>query len=299
MGDIMAEFSPVKTALTGFTILKEKPAAVAVWAGLAVAFYVVFVVLMIAVMGAGAIGALVSAGAGGTPDLGAMGGGIAFALLLMLLFIPASMYVSSVIYCAVNRAVLRPDDGGSFYVRFGPDEFRVFLLLLIFVALYIGFVIVCSIVIGILGMLGGIGRFIGTLAYLAALIYLATRMSLAVPQTFATGKLNVFGTWELTKGRFWPILGSYALMAVIAVGIAIVFIIVMSILMAVLGMGSMMSAAGGGTPDVAAMLGGMGVGMILMIVLYLVLLGILIPITYSPPAAIYRDISGSATTEVF
>jgi hypothetical protein len=52
---------------------------------------------------------------------------------------------------------------------------------------------------------------LGLLAAVGLMLMLAVRLSLAPPLTFATGRIDLFGSWALTRGRAGRILGAYAL----------------------------------------------------------------------------------------
>lgn len=52
---------------------------------------------------------------------------------------------------------------------------------------------------------------VSALGVFVFLIWLAVRLSLASPLTFDTRRVRVFGSFALTRGRFWSLLGAYLL----------------------------------------------------------------------------------------
>ncbi|MDO9166628.1 MAG: hypothetical protein Q7U13_11040 [Rhodoferax sp.] len=154
--------------------------------------------------------------------------------------LPACLLYYGVLNAAVNRLMLRPSDKRFAYFAFGADELRqvavMVLMALIFFAIYILGVIGVVILVAAMKTTAGTPAAVaagifGGLAFLALFMILAVRLSLASAQTFATGRINLFGSWALTKGQFWPILGAYLLALVLAL---IAYAAVAAILMLVM-----------------------------------------------------------------
>jgi hypothetical protein len=104
-----------------------------------------------------------------------------------------------------------------------------------------------------------------------------------------TQRVDLFGSWGLTKGRFWPLLGTYAIAFSLSVVVLLLIFAIAAILAMLIGGGvgsavmpsDMSSVAAVLTPPRLAYLVVTSIGQALIW-----------PITLSPPAAIYRAITG-------
>lgn len=171
-----------------------------------------------------------------------------------------SFAVNAVQYAAVNRMILRPSDSAFGFLRLGGDELRqlgvaIGLALVIFAAYLVGVIGVTMIAIALGAVNKGLALFAGVIAGLALvafLIVLMVRLSLASAQTFATGRINLFGSWRLTRGHFWSLLGAYLLALILA---AIVWMAIQALAMvAAMLVGGGMSAVGEmQSPDVSSL----------------------------------------------
>lgn len=139
--------------------------------------------------------------------------------------IPVSLIISAVLMAAVARAVLAPGGGSLGHLRLGMDEVRVFfvtLIICILTAIIAVVVFVLAAVVGgvAVGAMEGWGVLVMVLAMLGAgafIIWLSVRWSLAVPITVAEKRFAVFDSFNLTKGRFWPLLGMALIAGVMAI----------------------------------------------------------------------------------
>jgi hypothetical protein len=164
---------------------------------------------------------------------------------LYLVLLPTLLIYYAVLYSAVNRMMLRPRDKAFAYFSLGGDELRQLALMVLqglaLMAVYIAGVIAVVVLAAVAGSINvGLAVLVGIfggLAVVALMVLLLVRLSLASAQTFATRKVNVFGSWALTRGHFWPILGAYVLALVLTmIAYAAVFAILM-LLMVILGGG--------------------------------------------------------------
>ena len=128
---------------------------------------------------------------------------------------------------AACRAVLRPNDSTFGYLRVGSDEFRLLITTLVIAVIFLVVGVVTFIIGGIvmavtsggalrgmqpgtpppaaaLGMLA-----VGSLPGVLVMVFLAVKLSLAGPQTVGQRAIEVFGSWTLTKGRFWKIVATF------------------------------------------------------------------------------------------
>jgi hypothetical protein len=223
-GMTMDQFSATDAALAGFRAAREKPRTVAIWAGLMAILSFVVAIIVVSTFG-DQLTALTEA-LEGEPDpqttLAAMSG-------MWPLFLGSILYVlatNSVLLAAVNRLILRPQDGARAYLRVGGDELRqalvqVLLYLVLFAAYFFG-VIAVAILLAVGSAVGGqgLGMLLGLVAGLglmAGMIVLTVRLSFVSTLAFDTGRIDLGASWEMTKGRFWPLLGAYLIASVLAV----------------------------------------------------------------------------------
>jgi uncharacterized Tic20 family protein len=218
-----------------------------------------------------------------------------------LLLVPIGLLVGAVIKTAMNRIVLRPQDKAFAFLRIGGDEWRQFLLnLMVMVTVAGGYVallvaiVVLAVAIGLLyrtapvvgfllGVAGGIGGG-------AAAVYVAVRLSLASARTFATGRVDLFGSWDVTRGHFWPILGTYVLatflvMVVVSMGNAVIFCIAA----VTTGLGPTADAML--HPDYASLVRYFTPSVFVYLGLNAVVSAVSLPISATPAAAIYAALT--------
>lgn len=296
----MREFSAVEAATTGFRLMKERPKTIAAWAGFYLVYMIAVALLVFALLGVGFFNSFDDLAPGETPDLDSLMSGAGTIILPLLLMIPIAFIYSAMQYGAVNRAVLRPEEGGFGFFRLGGDELRLILFTLVYGLLAVGAVLALVLVVAILRSVSGVLAGIGGIAAACGVIYLGVRLSLAMPMTFARRKLNIFGSWELTRGRFWPMLGAYLLSGLFAVAVTIAAVIVILIV------GGMF--VGSASISMAGASGGVGSAGAIAVMLFVQLLNlaiqaalsaVILAITVSVPAAIYRELTGSEAAEVF
>ena len=206
----MTEISATDAGLVGFRVIKSKPLIILAWS------------LLMILSGAAAIAVLAPAFGAMTrlddaPDPAAAITALsAIAPVISILFL-GSLVLAAVISAAANRAVLQPQNSAFGYLRLGPDELRQLAVRVVYALLgIVGMgVLIAAIFImarsGGGGGLRGLGIFITCVLAVGGAVYLAVRLSLASAQTFDERRINIFGTWALTRGQFWPIFLTYLL----------------------------------------------------------------------------------------
>lgn len=240
-------FSATDAAFEGFRLIRRKPSVLIWWT---LAYLVVFAVMAAVMIGPMAIiipqlEALEALGDAARPeDLMPLAGPY-FGMLALLL--PLGLLSNAISYSAVTRAVLTPAKSAWGYMRLGGDEMRVLL-----VSLVLGLVLIGIYMAAIFAALFAAGAgaameapFMYLLAFLVGLfgfvvvIWLSVRLSLAVPLVIDRKQVNFFGSFRLTKGKFWPLLGMGLLVAIITIVISLLISLVTQPLLLMLGSGLM------------------------------------------------------------
>lgn len=129
-------------------------------------------------------------------------------------FLLSTIVGRSVVYSAIFRAVIRPQERGFFHLRLSSAELWVGLVLLVqYVCIWltmVGLVLLATLfwvptfVAAAHNSLSGweipVGA-IGVLAAAAVFIWLVIRFSMAMPMTFAQQQFRLFESWSLTRGK--------------------------------------------------------------------------------------------------
>ena len=298
----MSRFSVSQMAMTGFRVVRENPAAVALWALLQAVGVFSILGMMVGLVG-GPFARLqsLSREPGATPDPQLVTELLTQFVPFILLIIPVGLLFGAVTTAAMNRIVLRPQDKAFGFLRVGAAEWRQFLLSLqialvvigaeiaaiiafVVLAVGIGFASKAAPVAGVLlGVVGGFGL-------VGAAIYVAVRLSLASARTFATGRVDLFGSWDITRGHFWPILGTYVLAVFLAIivmsmGGAVVFCI------AAVTTGLSATADVMFHPDYASPASFFTPSQIVYLALNAVVSALVLPIQATPAAAMYAALT--------
>jgi hypothetical protein len=197
----MTGFSASDAAIDGFRVIREKWRLIVGWS----AFNLLALIILVVVA---TISIFIAAAVSPSPEAATTAGAVIGFILAGL----GTMTVEAVIVAGLYRAVLRPDEPGFLGLRLGLDEIR---LVVVWVALITFAGVVSAIAMNLAGPLGQAG---GTalsvavlLAILAATFYVFVRLSLAGPMTFDRRRITLAGSWRLTRGRFWALLGMCAL----------------------------------------------------------------------------------------
>ena len=306
----MAEFSASDAAFTGFRVVAQRPWIVAIWAVLQLVSALGFNLFM-AYSAGPAIAKLDQVGFPRpdqdlSPELDLFRQ-VAPTYLVVLIGV---LVLNAVLYAAMNRAVLKPDESRFGYLRLAADELRQLGLFAIFFGLgiiaYAVLIIVSAVVIVILGLATGgagtaalgLGLAILLPAVICAVIFVAVRLSLASPMTFDTRRIDPMAAWRMTRGRFWPMLGAYAIGFVLSALVVLLTLAIARAAVAVVGGGvgalpaglqvDLSSVAAVVTPPRLAFLFVNAIGQALIW-----------PVTMTPPAAIYRALRPSSASRAF
>jgi hypothetical protein len=285
----MVQFSVSDTAFEGFRITRERPAAVGVWILIEIVVLAVTAMIMASNPAYAQMAALMSkAQSDPQATIAALRALVPGLMSTALLTTPLSLVAGIILRNAVYRAVLRPSEHGLAYMRVGLDEVRVLLVTLIIALIAMGLVFLGTFVVALLASAGTVGALFGALALVATMVgvaYVMLRLSLAGPQTFAERRINLRGSWQLTKTAFWPMVGSYVIALILYI---VVFFLISAIRS---GLASLLGGAGGG-----AMLGAGKLALtsplgLLELLLEGVASGLGLAILTGPGALIYQIVS--------
>ena len=300
----MAEFSASDVALTGFRIVRERPRVLAIWIVVQIVIQLAMTVAMIQLAGP----ALSRFAFGGTPPSRDPAQAMAILQQLgpfYLLILVFSLVFYPIVFSTMNRAVLRPEEEGFGYIRFGADELRqIGLFLLIFVlgiGVYIAFIIAMVVVFAAVGAVVGLRAtasgtaasmgvgIIAAVLLIAGWIYLWVRLSLASPLTFASRRVDLFGSWRLTRGRFWPMFGAYLVATILAIVVSLLTFIISSAISAVVG-GGVGGLASVMHPDMSSLSAYLTPARIVQVLVNGVSTALVWPVLLTPAAAIYKSL---------
>ena len=194
-----------------FSLIRERPGAMAVWGLIYLATEVVLGL--------------------GTSSL--LGSGInmvgTWSLILLLNF--ALFLVVMVLYTAIQRAVLRPGDGGFASLRLGMDEVRAILLMIFYVVLfYIGLIFLGVVMVLFVGATANTGSVatmwfmlvIQLIGLFCLLAWFYVKLSLSFPLTLLRRRFVMGEAWTLSMGRFWTLFGAYFVIFVIVFVLSLV-----------------------------------------------------------------------------
>ena len=291
-------FSATDAAFEGFRVVRRHPLALLFWS----LFYGAIMVAAFALMGPNLIAFVAATEAleqsGATPTMEDFAPifqmmGVLFAVLL-----PLSLIGSAMIYAAIARSVLRPAENAFGYLRLGMDEVRVLAVsLVLFIALTLLMVVLSGIVGGAIGLTVAAEApalwllvVLLVLASIALMIWLAVRLSLAIPITMAERRIAIFDSFNLTKGRFWPLLGMALLAWVMSIVVSILgSLVAMPVQLATGGLTGLADYADESLPVI---LEAAWPAIAAWIVINAIMYALQVAVLYAPFSAAYRDIKG-------
>lgn len=244
----MADFSPTQAAFEGFRLTRERPSAVAIWTAVLLLLNLLTTAVLIGMAGP-ELAEAARQGRDASPDPAEVMATVAAIGPAYLLVGLISLPVYAVLYTAVYRAVLRPEQGGAGFLRLGGDEWRVGLAMLVVFLILFGAYVALALLAGVvLGLVGGgspdgaspgagVVVLLAVLGMVGGLAWLGVRLSLVLPATFDRGRLQVGPAWALTRGRFWPLFGALLLAVALTIVVSLLALVVFSALAAALGGG--------------------------------------------------------------
>lgn len=234
----MAKFSPTEAVFSGLRFARERPATLLIWAAY---WLVAATVASLALfdLGGDQMTALIAAMQSPHPDvqlvarlMEALAPASGFALLLMVV-------TGSVLITAVLRVWLRPGPHSWGGLRLGGDELRTLGVVLAMFAITMGGELLAAVAGTLVATASTALAVVVRLAGYLLILALVVRLSLAPVSAMAEGRISLPRAFALTRGRFWPLLGAYVLLAAIMMVVLVLVMIVFGALMTA-------SAASGG-----------------------------------------------------
>ena len=285
----MKAFSIEKALGAGFGLIRREPLAVLMW-GLA---YAVMTVLIQAVamgpeLGAAITGALSNpAGAEATVEK-AMQANALFTFPLVFLL---SIAAYAILYGAIVRAELHPEDRRFFFLRLSRRELWLALSYLVLGLMFIVLMIALWIPVGIgMSMAGAFSSTGSTIRWglllglpiVAAVLYLSARLSMTWLIAFEEERFVLFDSWALTKGQGWRLvllsLALIFLLVIATIGVVLAFLVVGGIL-------AFVAKSAGAAGVVLGVL-----AIVAAVVVYVALFGALYAILLAPYIEAYRGL---------
>lgn len=238
----MSEFSATDAAFEGFRVARERPLTIVAWAGVFLAMNIAGIVLQTTLGDQKSIDEMMEMIRLGQSTSAHLGDFFAKQLPYLAATIPISLLFYGIMFAAAFRVVIEPESSSN-GLQVGVQELRqtwliIVISLLLFVAntgmLFFGLVLINATAM-VSKAVGGFVGFVVFLTWFALYIVVPIRLSLAGPQTFTEHRLRPFNSWSLTRGRFWPIAGTYVLATAFAVIVMLLGMSVIAGLVAVTG----------------------------------------------------------------
>ena len=290
----MAGFGGGNAVASGFRLIRREPLAIVAWAG-------VYVVLgLLPQVGLWPKMAALIKAAGQEPDQRLLAELNASMAAYQPVIWICSILAYTLLYGAIFRAILQPDDRRYFYLRLGKPELWMLLSTAALLVLVLIAIFVVAIPVGIVGAMGGQGAgatglmFLLVAAVFLLFFWLAMRFALTGPMAFAERRFVLFGSWRLTKGHGLKMMGVAFVLFCIVIAVELV--------VGVAAFAAFYPVISGGEGAMARMLGDPAtllarwapwivaaclVGSLVVAAFYAVLA--------APWASIYRDLTGDDT----
>lgn len=306
----MMGFSATDAAFEGFRLARHHPKAVGMWALLALVFNFAIVTVLIQLSGPAIVqmAALNGTGAAAAADPAASMAALGSMATAYLFITPLMMVFLAIFSAAIYRAVTRPETAAFGFVRLGADEFRLLIVSLVVGVMGIVLVFVASFAVAIVGgvlsvavsagqpNLAAIGVTVILLYVVMFFVSMAfyVKFSFAGPMTFLSKRIEIFGSWRATSGRFWPLFGCYTL--------AVVLGVVVALLGMAIGLAAMLAFGGSVasifSPDMSSLTAYFTPGVVAYLAVNSIFTGLTYAIYQGPAMAAYRAIHGIGAGDV-
>ncbi len=283
-------------ALSGFGVVWAHPRVIVAWGLVCLAFEAAES-LFGAVSAGPAISRIVQMASRPNPDPDKVAALLVQIAPTYFVLLSATMVFFAVFFAAANRAIDRPDDDRFAYLAFGKEELRQLGLVIVLFATSLGLYLVIGLVAGLAGsalaMAAGqsFGLAAAVVLVLGSMGYVWFRFSLASPLTYATGRIDLLGSWRLTRGRGAAMARAYLLGLAC---IAVVYLLGLTVIVALLGaaFGGLSQVETLAQPDFSSLAGVFSPPRVVLAVLQSALTALLLPLALCPAVVIYRAANG-------
>jgi hypothetical protein len=204
-------------AFEGFRIIRERPKLIAFWGAVTLFGYGVMSLIMVYMAGPAIAQAfaMIQSGKLDPATFNALNLKIAPAVILCA---PVYILMSSVLVCAVCRVAFGETDDRMGFLAFGWQEIRIMAVRALSLIILLGVLTAIPALAGLLGLLvtGGNApaaagiQALGFIAAIGVTLWLGIRLSLNGVQSFDLKRFDLFGSFALTRERFWSLFTGYA-----------------------------------------------------------------------------------------
>lgn len=200
-------------AFEGFRIIRQRPKLILFWGALSLIGYGGFSLLMIAMAGP-AMTSLAKMSMS-SPDTQVVMQAMTQIVPALMAGLPIYLLTSAVLSAAVCRVASGDEDDRFGYLAFGRREALLFALELVMLAIRALVMLGCLVLAAAISQAlpSAASEAVAELLMFAAMglvLWLSLRLSFNMAQTFEDGRLNVFGSYAMTRDLFWPLFAGYA-----------------------------------------------------------------------------------------
>jgi hypothetical protein len=239
----MPSFLPSDAAFEGFRFTRERPGAVAAWAGATLAFNLLSGLLG-ALIGGQALVEFQALAQAQPIDLGAVTALLPRLLPAFLITQAINLAGSAVVYPSAIRCFMGIDRQATF--RVGEDEWRIMLLLIVYALIAfavsavtgLAFGLVENIVAAFNAEVANFIQFVSRIAAVAAPMAVLVRLLLAPVIAVDRKRISLKESWVSTRGHFMPLARSLAISTSLYIIVAFVGLLMVMFLAQALSLGT-------------------------------------------------------------